>query len=210
MEPDTDTSRTQTQDIKKLCDAMTSGGMLMSVLVEGEELIRELRMWLAGGDPSAEDIVNRVAEWLHQQPLKAASLALKEITKKPKKKADPKIRRLIPDDWRPAKALSRKGEEELVKFRNYHIAKGNRFLDIERAFLNWDINAGGICFAAEPLARVNGHHNGQVYVKFADREPWDRYGRSIGQDYPRDKDGGWWFPSAVPPIAANGHDTVGE
>lgn len=38
-----------------------------------------------------------------------------------------------------------------------------------------------------------------VYVKFTERDEWDAYGRSVGKSYPRDKAGGWWFPSKRPP-----------
>lgn len=39
----------------------------------------------------------------------------------------------------------------------------------------------------------------QVYVPFNKRDAWDAYGLSIGKTYPRDRNGGWWFPSAEPP-----------
>jgi hypothetical protein len=38
-----------------------------------------------------------------------------------------------------------------------------------------------------------------VYVRFNERDAWDAYGRSVGKSYPRDKAGGWWFPSKNPP-----------
>lgn len=38
-----------------------------------------------------------------------------------------------------------------------------------------------------------------VYVSFAERDAWDAYGRKIGKSYPRDRAGGWWFPSREPP-----------
>lgn len=40
----------------------------------------------------------------------------------------------------------------------------------------------------------------KVYVKFIDRDAWDEYGRRVnGKTYPRDRAGGWWFPTPTPP-----------
>lgn len=41
-----------------------------------------------------------------------------------------------------------------------------------------------------------------VYVAFCDpaREAWDNYGRQTkGNTYPKDRAGGWWFPTRWPP-----------
>lgn len=62
------------------------------------------------------------------------------------------------------------------------------------------LNAGrwGDYDAAPVLAFPAGLKTG-VYVPFDKRDRWDDYGRSIGKSYPRDRNGGWWFPSADPP-----------
>lgn len=51
----------------------------------------------------------------------------------------------------------------------------------------------------EPGRGVEGYDNGLVYVPFAHRDAWDAYGRTIGKTYPRDRSGGWWFPTLEPP-----------
>ncbi len=42
----------------------------------------------------------------------------------------------VPEDWRP-EAVDPNDETELVRFRNHHRAKGNRFVDIGLAWENW-------------------------------------------------------------------------
>jgi hypothetical protein len=38
-----------------------------------------------------------------------------------------------------------------------------------------------------------------------EREAWDAYGRAVrGRDYPKDKQGGWYFPSRWPPTRVVG------
>lgn len=67
------------------------------------------------------------------------------------------------------------------------------------------LNGGCYCdyeWAAERMtvnAAIEKYMPGQVYVPFEKRDAWDEYGRSIGKAYPRDRHGGWWFPSAEPP-----------
>ncbi len=39
----------------------------------------------------------------------------------------------------------------------------------------------------------------RVYVPFSRRDAWDAYGREHGKTYPRDRHGGWWFPTPTPP-----------
>jgi len=150
-------------------------------------------------DPTAEQVVDFVAAWMGAKARLDAALAVKKAVRKPRQARPPRTRRHIPEDWRPSKMLTLQGEQELKKFRNWHIAKGNQFADIERAFRNWLDDKGGTFFA-EPLAsKPPATQQGQVYVPFSDRDAWDAYGREHGIRYPRDKNGGWYFPSAMPP-----------
>jgi hypothetical protein len=68
------------------------------------------------------------------------------------------------------------------------------------------LNAGGWANYSQPV--ITSAPVG-FYAKFTspEREAWDRYGRETrGRDYPKDKQGGWYFPSRWPPSPAPGLD----
>src|SRR5262249_4644926 len=118
----------------------------------------------------------------------------------------------LPDDWRPnAEDLAYAKQQGLTehealreaeKFRNYwHAKPGGTKLDWAATWRNWCIRAAEERDAA-PLTEVGagaapGFYAGPESPQLA---AWDQYCARVGKlGAPRDRNGGWRFPSEWPP-----------
>jgi uncharacterized protein YgiM (DUF1202 family) len=77
------------------------------------------------------------------------------------------MKKLIPDDWQPTPELTQSintklnnevnHESETDQFINYHLSKGNKFADIERAYRNWCRKSVEYAKARESRTAFNGY-----------------------------------------------------
>jgi len=134
----------------------------------------------------------------------------KERKKEPRAPRARSSKASIPEGWRPSSEvrLTLQGETELEKMRDW--AKSNAILkaDWEATWRNWMRRAGGVLVVPP---NGNGHADIGFYASFSspELEAWDEYGRKNSKNYPRDKRGGWTFPTQWPP-AEKGLDNAGS
>ena len=96
-------------------------------------------------------------------------------------------------------------DREALRFRDYWVSRagpGGVKLDWQATWRNW------VRTSAEKLGKTPKRENGTAepevgfYAKFGSEEQdaWDRYGQEKrGRAFPRDRNGGWRFPSQWPP-----------
>lgn len=120
----------------------------------------------------------------------------------------------LPPDWTPDESLRAFAKElgwsdsqidsEAANFRDYWIAKpgsGGCKLDWSATWRKW-VRSSKVKPAGPPATQADVGPVSGFYAKFGSEEQdaWDRYGHAKrGKAFPRDRSGGWRFPSQWPP-----------
>jgi hypothetical protein len=116
----------------------------------------------------------------------------------------------LPDDFvpapQPAISVGLSGSEarrEFEKFKNYAKQKARTCIDWQAAWANWCIKAAEFMGRAPPRDPASIAEASGFYAPFGSEqlEAWDR---TKPGGYPRDKGGGWRFPTEWPP----GHEVA--
>ncbi len=106
-----------------------------------------------------------------------------------------------------ARALKMTTAAEILRAAKLYAAevagKEDRFIKYPSGWLNggrW----GDYPQPVKPPEYADGFTPHGFYAKFTspEMEAWTAYGRSIGKSYPKDRSGGWYFPSRWPPGSA--------
>lgn len=101
------------------------------------------------------------------------------------------------------------GAAEFMKFKNYALERGRTCVDWAAAERNWYIRAAEFR-GIKPPSKSEPVELSGFYVRFASPEmdAWDRWELENKKRYPRDRSGGWRFPSQWPPAEAEKVDAA--
>jgi hypothetical protein len=111
----------------------------------------------------------------------------------------------LPDDFEPDKETARsaglsetEASRELPKFKNYAKAHGKTYVDWQAAWRNWCAKAAEFMGRAPPPPDGKPIEAVGFYAAFGSEQlaAWDK---TKPGGYPRDKAGGWRFPTEWPP-----------
>jgi hypothetical protein len=155
-----------------------------------------------------EQALGRLDHWVISDgyPTDIQRVHEREKEREKERKKDPAINRgpaskSYIGDWVPSSSLTEKGKEEFEKMKDWSLSNGIRKASWPATWRNWQKRAGGGC----ELSEANPSPDIGYYAEFgsAEQEAWDAHGRQHkGMNYPRDKRGGWTFPSRWPPADA--------
>jgi hypothetical protein len=132
-------------------------------------------------------------------------LGRRSLEKEKRKKRERKIATQLSDDFQPeekhassAGLSTQEAKREFEKFRNYAKSKGRVCIDWQAAWANWCIKAAEFMGRAPPPDPVKTAEIVGFYATFGS-EQLDAWDKTKPGGYPRDKAGGWRFPSEWPP-----------